>query len=68
MTVAQLKVALCELDVEKSEHRCPKKHVLQAMLQYILQSIRTKTNQNMQHCMSSQPTEGDQQAKFTLLH
>ena len=47
MTVAKLKVALCKLGAEKSEYRCLKKHVLQAMLQDQLQSIRTKTNQNV---------------------
>ena len=48
MTVTQLKVALCKLGVEKSEYRCLKKLILQAMLNYQLQSIRTKTNQNVE--------------------
>ena len=35
MTVAQLKVTLCELGVERSENRCLKTRILQAMLQDI---------------------------------
>ena len=68
MTVAQLKVVLYKLGVEKSEYRCLKKYVLQAMLQDQLQSIRIKTNQNMGQCVSSHPVEEDQQTKFTLSH
>ena len=48
MTVAELKAALCKTGVEKSEYRCLKTHVLQGMPLDILQSIRTKTNQNME--------------------
>ena len=48
MIDAQLKVAFCKLGVEKSKYICLKTDVIQAMLQDILQSIGTKTKQNME--------------------
>ena len=63
MTVAQLKVALCKLGVEKSKYRYLEK--------YVANYKSEKKPEYGRHCMASHPIEGgkrDQQTKFTLRH